>query len=175
MVRFELTEDMTVVLAVGLAAMLVLATVAYTYTQPRPYKHFFEIYPLGPGKMAANYPTKIEVGKPTNIWLGVSNHMGRVEYVLVYVKIGANATAIPNDITLTPSPVTPYKQIEYFLMDNQTQIFPVSIAINKPGLNYNVMFELWHYNETAGGFRYAWHDGSVYRATWSQIWLNVTA
>lgn len=175
MAKLKLTEDTTVLIAISLATILILSTVAYTWMQPKPARYFFEIYPLGPEGMAANYPTEVAAGKLIKVWIGVNNHMGRVEYLLVYVKVGANATAIPNDSTLTPSSATPYKQIEYFLMDNQTQTFPVTLTISRPGINYNIMFELWHYNETAGGFQFHWYDGSVNRVAWAQIWINVTA
>lgn len=175
MAKLQLTEDTTVLVAISLAAILVLSTVAYTVLSPKPVRYFFEIYPLGAEGIATNYPTEVAVGQPIKVWIGVSNHMGRVEYILVYVKVGANATAIPDDKTLTPSTATPYKQLEYFLMDNQTQTFPVTLSINKPGINYNLMFELWYYNETAGIFRFPWNDGSVNRAAWAQIWINVTA
>lgn len=175
MADFKLTEDTTVLIAISLATMLVLSTVAYTWMRPKPARYFFEIYPLGSEGLAANYPTEVEVGQPINVWIGVSNHMGRVEYILVNVKVGANATAIPDDLALTPSSATSYKQIEYFLMDNQTQTFPVTLTIDSPGINYNLMFELWSYNATAGDFRFSWYDGSFYRVAWSQIWINVTA
>lgn len=164
--RFELDEDTAVLMAVGTATILVLGMVAYTAMQPKPTEHFFALYLLGPSRMATGYPKEVGRGESVSLYVGVYNSMGRVEWVKVVVKIGANATSIPTDNSSSSYPeIRAYERI---LLSNQTWEFHASIPIDVPaGNNYQLMFELWYLDE--GSSRY------IFDGRWTQIWLNVTS
>jgi len=169
MVKFELTEDTAVLIAVGIATVLVLGMVVTAAMQPKPVEHFFAIYVLGPKHMASGYPTKVRVGEPIYVYVGVYNSMGRTELVRVLIKVGANATSIPSGTK--PSSAPTYATYERFLAGNETYEFegpgdPVTIRLDKAGMNWELIFELWYFDEITRSY--------MFTGNWCQLWLNVT-
>jgi len=65
-----------------------------------------------------------------------------------------------------PYPAPVIDRFEKILVHNEFWIFPIYLVMNKTGINYRLVFELWIYNETIASEQF-------YQRT-CQLWLNVT-
>ncbi len=83
-------------------------------------EHFSELYLLGPGHMAEGYPFNVRSGIVYNVSLGVVNHIGGLQYYMVYVKFRNQTEPLPNATAGTPSSLEPLTEFHLFLSDIQT-------------------------------------------------------
>ncbi|MBY9009567.1 MAG: hypothetical protein KGD74_06860 [Candidatus Lokiarchaeota archaeon] len=173
----------------------------------RPYfpsrgERFFELAILGDDMRGENYYPEddphINIGEQIKWNIYTHNHMERIEYVTVKIKL-LNSTMVPPDsATCTPSPATVIYEISNGLVNNETIIFPLSwsiniiddelgfttiksIQINKENINVDIMdknnsfrfiFELWIL-DSEGGDDFGWNSAEGKRCVWTQIWFNV--
>lgn len=142
-------------------------------------------------------------GAPLRWYLGVTNFMGSVQYVTVKAKLGNTTTQSPNGADGTPAPITALIELRRVLLDNETWEVPLiwelketrrdgdlvwlSLELNgvemEPmvhsvlGNNFRMIFELWTLTPGGSDFSFGWVDPSSgeRRATWLQVWFNVTA
>lgn len=183
--KFKLTEETTVLIAVSVAAMLVLATVVYVAFLPKPEETFMDIYVLDSNHMAIDYPQNLNVGETIQLDIGVRNYMGQAEYAAVYVKL-ANAS-----YSVEPCPLSPLVKFQHILSKKETWEFRIYVRIEeaksegsyrtitqlkinnklysvnipaKDGKNFRLIFELWLYNATSKKFEFS--------RSWVQIWFN---
>jgi hypothetical protein len=113
-------EDCKVVFAaVGLIGVLILAspTLGLVLHLPGGEK-FSELWVLGPGHMAENYPFNVRENESYLVYVGVGNHMGSSTYYVVYVKFRNETEPLPNATAGTPSVLAPLYTYRVFIEDN---------------------------------------------------------
>lgn len=153
------------VLAV-IAAIIIVSgvfTAVQVLNAGRVVEPFSELGLLGPGGKIADYPRAVEAGQPFRLNVYVGNHEGRVMYYKVLVKVGDRNSTIN---ATTPLAAEPIMELRAILAHNTSELLPVDIKLNSPGVDVRLVFEMWAYNETLGGF--------AYHGRWNQLWLNVT-
>jgi hypothetical protein len=162
---------------------------------------------LGAKGLAADYypnnSSTLTVGEAVNWTLGVYNHMGGLEYVVLRVKLLNSTISSPDDLTGTPSPAPEVSEFSRILVDNETWSIPfvwqlvnltqqgstvivTEMSINQTlfsgnlgsavsGNNFRLVFELWYYDENSGNMSFFWNSGGSQHSVWTQIWFNATA
>ena len=122
----------------------VIATV-YIIVNPSPGEKFTELYILGAGDKAGNYPTNLSVNGSGNITVGIVNHeQSTTTYNLVETL---------NDVTLFNQNIT--------LSNNETKQINFSFQATQVGNNQTLEFKLYKLPS----------NGTVYRSVF--LYLNV--
>jgi hypothetical protein len=103
-----------------LIGLLVLSPTLELYIRLPAGESFSELYILGPEHMAKDYPSNVRANETYKIFLVVGNHMGGLEYYLVYVKLRNQSEPLPDSVNGTPSALEPIFEFRSFLGDNQT-------------------------------------------------------
>lgn len=132
-------EDYKVIfVAVGLIGILLFASPALALVLHLPAgEKFSELYILGPGHMAEDYPFNVTEGLNYLVYVGVGNHMGSSTYYVVYVKFRNETEPLPNAITGTPSLLPPLYEYRMFLRDNETSEFPLNFSFSSVSFSDN--------------------------------------
>jgi len=187
----RMDEETTVLVAVGVASILVLATVVYITLQPKPAKEFMEMYVLDSNHGTVDYVRDLEVNEVVRSYVGVRNYMNSAQYMAIYVKISNNT------VSAEPCPLPPLVTYERILPKGATWEFPLDIVLTRAeiqggytvvkelrvnnmtlrglgllaegGKGYRVVFELWLYDPTSESFKFTGSWGKV----WTQFWFNL--
>ena len=152
----------TAATALALVA-LVAVFVALEPIIPTNQAGFSELGILGPNMIIGGYPTSVTQGGAVHLYCYVGNHEGTVAYYQVLVKLGNSATFVSNTTSADAPEILSYSLV---LADNQSSIFPVTLAMNTTGTNLRLIFELWAYNISISQF--------AYTGLWDQLMFNVT-
>lgn len=201
------SRDLRYLLVFMATTTIVTSGVTYAVLNPPPSERFYAMYILGSNGLAEHYypndDPDLAIGKPVNWTIGIYNHMGSLQYVVVRVKLLNSTLKSPDELTGTPSAVTPLFEFARVLVDNETwsvpflwQILSISatssgllvtgISINQvtlagdlaravSGFNYRFVFELWFYDSVTNDLVFSWHTQSARYSVWTQIWFNVTS
>jgi len=192
-------------LTIFIASVLIYSTIAYVSTTPRPKEQFFQLYVLGETKMAERYypnnNPNISPNTTVRWYLGVTNFMGSIEYVIIKAKLGNQTLQPPNEASATPANLPTIIEFRRILLDNETweTTFTWKIAnvdmkgetafltlnINnktvtiqdvgaKHGYNFRIIFELWTLDKEAKNHIFGWKTQEQRRVAWLQIWFNAT-
>jgi hypothetical protein len=199
-------QDFKYVLAFAVVATIVASGVAYAVLNPPSSEQFYAMYILGSNGLAEHYypndNPNLTLDKPINWTIGVYNHMGSLQYVVVRVKLLNSTLRSPDELSGNPSSVAPVTEFVRVLVNNETwtmpfvwkllgvrpsarQILITGISINQAtvtgdlveavsGINYRLVFELWFYDIPTNGLAFSWHAQSGPHSVWTQIWFNVT-
>lgn len=202
-----LSEDRKRAMTIFVSATIIFSTLAYVAVTPRPKEQFFQIYVLGEmGKAERYYPNNnpnLPAGRVVKWYVGTTNFMGSVQYIVIKVKLGNSTIKAPDDINHLPSPAPVLLQFKRVLMNNETWEFPFIWTIQKidadndaispttleingvavrngqvrasKGYNFRVIFELWTFDPESAGFVFGWMTGAERRVAWLQIWFNATS
>lgn len=102
-----------------LALMLVSAspTLALFIRLPTGSERFSELWLLGTGHKAEDYPFNVTVNENYKVYVGVGNHLGYSAYYMVYVKLRNQTQPLPIDSNATPSPLPPLYEFNFFVRD----------------------------------------------------------
>jgi uncharacterized membrane protein len=115
----NLQDYKLVFVSVGLIGVLLIATPSLGAIIHLPNgDQFSELYLLGPGHIAENYPFSIATGKNYSIYLGVGNHIGSSAYYVLYVKLGNQTDPLPNATLKNPSSLQPLYEYRFSIQDN---------------------------------------------------------
>jgi uncharacterized membrane protein len=137
------TTALTAVLTI-LLALAILGTVVIIVF-PHPGEPFTELYLLGPGGKASDYPTNLTVNQTGNVTVGVVNHENaNADYTLI--------VTLANETINTTS---------FSLANNQTWQNSISFTPTQPGMGQKLEFDLYK----AG-------DLNVYRSVY--LYITVT-
>jgi uncharacterized membrane protein len=112
-----------------LVILLIAAVIATVYiiVNPSPGEKFTELYILGAGDKAGNYPTNLSVNEIGNLTVGVVNHeQGTTTYNLVETL---------NNVTLSNQNIT--------LANNETKQINFSFQPTQVGNNQTLEFKLY--------------------------------
>jgi len=185
----------------------VTSGVAYSVLNPPATEQFFAMWILGSGGLAEHYypndDPNLAIGSQVNWTLGVYNHMGGLQYVVLKVKLLNSTLKSPDELTNLPSDAHAVFEFSRVLLDNETWTVPflwkilqanqiagslmlTRISLNgntltgqlveaDSGYNFRFVFELWSYDEAANDLVFSWRTSSGQRSVWTQIWFNVTA
>lgn len=114
---------------------------------------FSELYVLGPMHMAEGYPFNVSAGKDYLVYLGVQNHLGRVAYYQVLVKLRNSSEILPNSTAGVASPLASLYSYRVFLAGEQ---------VWETGLNFSFL-----------DVAFAENISSVGRIGVNNVWINV--
>jgi len=135
-------EDYKVVFAsVGLIGVLLFAspTLGLVLRLPGGEK-FSELWVLGPGHMAEDYPFNVGADVNYLVYVGVGNHMGCSAYYVVYVKFRNQTESLPNATAGTPSPLPPLFEFRLFVEDGKSWEAPLRFSFSNVSFSENRSF-----------------------------------
>lgn len=199
-------RDLQYLLAFAAIATIVASGVAYRTLSPPHSEQFYAMSILGSNGLAAHYypgdNPNIMTGQNVSWTLGIYNHMGALEYVVVRVKLLNSTLQGPDEQLGSPSPIPPLFEFTRVLLDNETWSVPfiwrimnltqlgenlliTRLSINElalsgrlasavSGLNYRFVLELWFYDETTNDLAFSWRTQNFQHSVWTQIWFNAT-
>jgi len=135
----NLDEYRTLFLVVTLGLALVAAYPALAIVVPftDDSEEFSEVWLLGPGHTAEDYPVNVSDGEMHNIFVCLGNHMGSSEYYMVYVKFG-NITQLFLDSS-KPSSLPPLYEFRVFVADEAFSESPVTFGFQNVYIEDNVL------------------------------------
>jgi uncharacterized membrane protein len=125
---------------------------------------FSELGILGPNMKLGDYPRELAVGQSFSLYLYVGNHEGGVEYFRVLAKLG-DVNSNVSDTTPLDAPVL--ASWDFVLPNESNSTLPITLSLDRAGLNQRVVFELDMYDSGVNDF--------VYHQRWTQLWMNVTS
>lgn len=118
---WSLVDCRNVFLAVGMIGVIVFSVPSAMVLVRLPGgERFSELYVLGAGHMAEDYPFNVSVGGDNLVFLGVSDHLGSAAYYEVVLKLRNSTEALPNATSGVASPLPVLYSYEVFLTDGQT-------------------------------------------------------
>lgn len=138
----NLEDYRTVFTTVGFVLMLVAASPILSVVIPFSGggEHFAELWLVGPGHMAEDYPFNVEVNETYSVFVGVGNHMGASSYYMVYVKLRNQTQPLPNSTVSEPSSLPPLYKFRFFVADGETGESPLTFAFQNVSLEGDSMF-----------------------------------
>jgi len=205
MLKIKVSEERRRFLTIFTASILIYSAVAYVSTTPRPKEPFFQFYILGENKMAESYypnnNPSIRPNTPVQWYLGVTNFIGSIEYVIIKAKLGNRTLQPPNEASATPANLPTIIEFRRILLNNETweTTFTWKIAnvdmksetafltlnINnntitiqevgaKNGYNFRIIFELWTLDKEGKTHIFGWKTQEKRRVAWLERWFNAT-
>jgi hypothetical protein len=111
-------------------ALVLLTPLLSQIVQISRGESFSEIWLLGDGDKAENYPLNLSQGETYNVRLGVRNNKGSLAYYLVYLKMLNRTDPIPNSTQIEPSQTPPTWEWQLTLADGQDISLPVSLTLS---------------------------------------------
>ena len=119
---WSLQNIKVVFVVVGLVGVLLFAWPSLGLVVHLPYgEHFSELYFLGPGHMASDYPFNVSAGVDYLVYVGVGSHLGGSACYEWNVKFANWTEPLPNSTDATPSPLPRLYGYRVFLADNETR------------------------------------------------------
>jgi len=124
-----LNEYRTLFVTVTLSLILVGASpiLSFVLTFPRG-ERFSELWVLGPGHMAEDYPFNVGTNETYKIFLGIGNYMTSSCYYMVYVKFRNQTEPLPNSTAGMPSSISALYEYRVFIRDGETWETPITFS-----------------------------------------------
>lgn len=157
-------DDEFKVVALALIGLMAAVAVYPILAEHRVVEPFSELGILGPNMKIGDYPRELAVGQSFSLYLYVGNHEGGVEYFRVLSKLG-DVNSNVSDTTPLDAPVL--ASWDFVLLNESNSTLPITLAVNRAGLNQRLVFELQMYDSGVNDF--------VYHQRWTQLWMNVTS
>jgi hypothetical protein len=121
-----------VFMSAGLIGILLFASPMLSLVLHLPGgERFSELWILGPGHMAEDYPFNVKVDESYLVYVGVGNHMGLSAYYAVYVKFRNQTEPLPNATAGTPSPLPPLYEYRMVIRDGEVWEAPLTFSVLK--------------------------------------------
>ena len=195
----KLEDYRTLFIALGLIGTFVLLIPAIVLVLPLPGgESFSELWILGPGHMAEDYPFNVKAGEQYSIYLGIGNNIGSSTYYVARVKFRNATESSPNATSGTASSLPILYEKRVFLQDGATWEMLVSFAFNNVTISDGICWvdnlivnnvgakvdKLAYWNAQDNGYffslfieLYVYRTGSdslEYDNRFVGIWLNMT-
>jgi hypothetical protein len=176
-------EDYKVVFAaVGLVGVLLFASPALSLVVHFPAgEKFSELWVLGPGHMADDYPFNVRENESYLVYLGVGNNLGSSTYYIVYLKFNNETEPLPNATAGVPSSSPSLYEYRVFLQDGQSWEQPLTFSFSQVSVaqNRSVVGGLTVNGVALGVDKPAvWDDGNngYFYELFMELWIyNVTS
>ena len=125
-------EDYKVIfVAVGLIGLLLFASPALSLmVHFSGEEKFSELWILGPGHMAEDYPSNVKPNENYLVYLGVGDHLGSPAYYRVYVKFRNQTEPLPDVTAGLPSPIPLLYEYRVFLSNGQASETPLTFSFS---------------------------------------------
>jgi hypothetical protein len=134
----QLDDCKVVFCVVGLAGVLLLASPTLSLVLHLPGgERFSELWVLGPGHMAEDYPFNVMANERYSVYVGVTNHMGSSAYYTAYVKFRNQSEPLPNVTAGTPSPLSPLCEYRAFLEEGESWEVPLTFSFSEVSFSEN--------------------------------------
>jgi len=136
---WSLNDWKVVFVAVGLIGVLSFSSFSVVLFARAPAGEVFsELYVLGPGNIAEDYPFNVSMGGVYTVHLGVGNHIGSSAYYEVDVKFRNSTDRLPNATSGEASPLPVVYRYRVFLGDGNVWEAPLSFSLLDVGFDRNV-------------------------------------
>jgi len=114
-----LGEDIIVIDAIFVSAVIICSMFAYVFIMPRPVQPIFPMWVLNEYQKAPK--SQMTVSNNTNylLYIGVENKMGRAEYCKILVKLRNLSMPIPSTANSTPAPLDSILNYRLFLANDE--------------------------------------------------------
>jgi hypothetical protein len=133
---FQTLKLLYVLLCCGLVFIILSPTLFMVVRLPAG-ERFSELWVLGSGHMAEDYPFNVEAHQISKIYLGIANHMGSLQYYVVYVKL-RNQTELGLDTNSErPSDILPLYTYRVFLQDGDDWESPLIFSFSNVSFSEN--------------------------------------
>ncbi len=127
----NLQEYKVLFLVVTGVSALFVASPALQRLLVYPQTEFFtEMWLLGPGHMAEDFPFNITRIQTYDVFLGVANHLGQCAYYVVEVKFRNETQSAPDSFNRTASTLPAIYNITAFVADKETWELPLSFSFD---------------------------------------------
>lgn len=112
----------------GLGLIILSPTLALVVRLPAG-ERFSELWILGPGRLAEDYPFNVVEDEVYRVFLGIGNHMGGLQYYRVYVKFRNQTEPVPDTINGTSSSLDSIFEYHAFSRDGSVWEREVSFSV----------------------------------------------
>lgn len=127
----KIEDYKSIFVVAGLTGLLLSASpILGTLLHFPEYERFSELWILGQGHMAGDYPFNIRVGERYTVYVGVSNHLGHSAYYLLHVKLRNQTEPLPNVTVGMPSPLSPLFTYSVFVENGEIWEHPLIFSFN---------------------------------------------
>ena len=134
------------ILVTAVLALLVSSpALARVFVYPQT-SFFTEVWLLGPGHTAENYPYNITANENYRVFLDIANHLGSCAYYIVEVKFRNETESAPNSFNFTSSSLPSLYNISVFVANGETWELPVTFGFNYNVAQLHVGFESMTFN-----------------------------
>jgi len=113
--------------------LLLSPTLAIIIKLPEP-ERFSQIWILDSDHTTENYSYNVRANEAYRVYVDVGNHMGGLEYYMVYVKFRNQTDPLPNETAGTASPLSPLYEYRFLLQHGQSFEAPLTFSFH--GLSF---------------------------------------
>jgi len=115
-----LGEDIIVIDAMFVSAVIICSMFAYIFIMPRPIQPIFPLWILNEYHKAPQSQMTVTTNESYLLYIGTENMMGQAEYCQILVKFRNMSMPIPSTANLTSTPTDPILSYNFFLAkDNE--------------------------------------------------------
>jgi len=105
--------------SLGLMLLAAAPTLALFIRLPNDSERFSELWLLGPGHKAEDYPFNVRVNEMCSVYVGVGNHLGSPAYYRIFVKFRNQTQPLTVASNATPSPLPELYEFDFFVRDSE--------------------------------------------------------
>jgi hypothetical protein len=120
-----------------LCLILLSPTIAVIVSFPEG-QEFSEMWILGPNHLMKDYPSDVSASATYHVFLGVGNHMNRLECYSIRVKLRNQSEPMPDDSVGSPSGLPAAYEYRVFLQNNATWETEFSFSFTQVSFRGNV-------------------------------------
>ena len=153
------------VFAVILALSIIASALGIALTlRPENPEPFTALGLLNEECKIGRYPTVAVNGSSIRLCISIANHLGHPAYFKVVYKL-ATAETLPN--STTPSPEQVVMEWRAVLSNGEEMVTPITVPVYTLRNEFRIalVFELWIYDTTRGGWSYT--------GRWNHHYINV--
>ena len=140
---------------------------------------FTELWIIGPEHMAENYPYNVTSGRRYNVFLGVSNHLGRAAYYSLQVKFRNLTQSAPSSLNRIPSSLPILYSVNVFVGDKESWETPLDFGfeyVYEPSFS-RISFSRLLFNNAdlnLGGYSTTWdlNSTSFFGDLVFELWIH---